>query len=121
MNNYNAFYNFFEYHTAILTIEDHMTLTKNDIIERVNNSGYGFTKKKTTEVVENLLELIKKTLENEEAVMVSNFGKFQVAEKGERKGRNPATNDDLILSARRVVTFKPSSTLREKVNGNKKR
>jgi integration host factor subunit alpha len=69
-------------------------------------------------MIENLLEIIKTTLESSEDLMVSNFGKFQVLEKSERKGRNPATNDDLMLPARRVVTFKPSATLREKVNGN---
>jgi integration host factor subunit alpha len=95
-----------------------MALTKNDLIERVEKGLYGFTRKKSVKVIENLLEIIKTTLESSEDLMVSNFGKFQVLEKGERKGRNPATNDDLMLPARRVVTFKPSATLREKVNGN---
>jgi integration host factor subunit alpha len=98
-----------------------MALTKNDIIERVDEYNHRFYKKQSTEVVETLLEIIKKSLESGEDVMISTFGKFKVAKKAKRKGRNPATNEDLILSARRVVTFKASATFREKIqNENKK-
>jgi integration host factor subunit alpha len=67
--------------------------------------------------VESLIEIIKSTLESGEDVLVSGFGKFCVKEKNERKGRNPATDEDLMLPARRVVTFKCSGKLRERLNG----
>lgn len=98
-----------------------MTLTKNEIIERVEKSNPKFTLKKSANIVEKLLEAIKKSLESGQDVMISNFGKFTVAEKKERKGRNPSTNTELMLPARRVVTFKTAATLREKMQGNKKR
>ncbi len=92
-----------------------MTLTKSSIIDRVQEET-GLPRKRCDELVENLLELIKKTLENGEDLMVSGFGKFCVKDKNERKGRNPATGQDLMLNSRRVVTFKCSQTLREKIN-----
>ena len=64
-----------------------------------------------------LLEIIKGTLASEDDVLVSRFGKFCVKEKKERKGRNPATGEVLMLGARRVVTFKCSAKIRDKVNG----
>ncbi len=65
-------------------------------------------------------ESIKTTLGNGEDVLITGFGKFCVKEKSERKGRNPATGNDLILGARRVVIFKCSSVLRDKLNGDRK-
>jgi integration host factor subunit alpha len=91
-----------------------MALTKNNIVERVNELG--FTKKKSVDIVENLLEIIKRSLENNEDVLVSGFGKFCVKKKSTRRGRNPATGDDLLLEARNVVTFKCSGKLREAIN-----
>jgi integration host factor subunit alpha len=91
-----------------------MALTKNNIVERVNELG--FTKKKSVDIVENLLEIIKRSLENDEDVLVSGFGKFCVKQKSTRRGRNPATGDDLLLDARNVVTFKCSGKLREAIN-----
>jgi integration host factor subunit alpha len=93
-----------------------MALTKNDIIERIYNN-LGFQKNESVEIVESLLEVIKSTLESGDDVLVSGFGKFCVKDKAARKGRNPATGEDAILPARRVVTFKCSGKLREKVNG----
>jgi integration host factor subunit alpha len=92
-----------------------MTLTKAQIIEMIAEQN-GFAKNKSIELVENLLEIIKRTLESGEDVLVSGFGKFCVKNKGKRRGRNPATGSDLMLSARKVVTFKCSGKLREKVN-----
>ncbi len=66
-----------------------------------------------------LLEIIKGTLASGEDVLISNFGKFCVKEKRERKGRNPATGDGLMLEPRKVVTFKCSGKLRDRVNGKK--
>ncbi len=91
-----------------------MALTKNDIVAKVNDLG--FTKKKSIETVESLLEIIKDTLENGDDVLVSGFGKFCVKQKQKRRGRNPATGSDLILRERKVVTFKCSGKLRTKIN-----
>jgi len=74
-------------------------------------------KNKSTEIVETLIEVIKSTLASGEDVMISGFGKFCVKEKAERKGRNPATGDDLMLEPRKVVTFNCSGKLRDRVNG----
>ncbi|MDM8524599.1 integration host factor subunit alpha [Desulfococcaceae bacterium HSG8] len=91
-----------------------MALTKNDIVTAVHELG--FTKKRSIEIIENLLEIIKKELENGDDVLISGFGKFCVKNKRKRRGRNPATGEDLILRKRRVVTFKCSGKLREKIN-----
>ena len=96
-----------------------MALTKADIVEAVQTET-GFTKHKSTELVESLLEQIKSKLESGEDVLVSGFGKFCLQEKAERKGRNPATGEDLMLAPRRVVTFKCSGRLRERVNAEPK-
>jgi integration host factor subunit alpha len=92
-----------------------MALTKADIIESVNQQ-LGFPKKKCDEVVEQLIETIKSTLASGDEVLVSGFGKFSVNDKKERKGRNPATGDSMMLRPRRVVTFKCSGKLRKNVN-----
>ena len=92
-----------------------MALTKNDIVAAVHELG--FTKKKSVEVIESLLEIMKGALETSEDVLISGFGKFCVKQKGKRRGRNPATGDDLILRERKVVTFKCSGKLRNKING----
>lgn len=92
-----------------------MALTKNDIVAKVHHLG--FTQKKSTQVIESLLEIIKSALVDGDDVLVSGFGKFCVRDKRPRRGRNPATGDDLILRERRVVTFKCSGKLREKING----
>ena len=94
-----------------------MTLTKANIVESIKEQ-FGFTKNQSVETVETLLEIIKKTLESDEDILVSGFGRFCVKEKAERKGRNPATGDDLMLAPRKVVTFKCSGKLRDKVNGS---
>ena len=93
-----------------------MSLTKIQIVESIHNE-IGIPKNKSTEIVETLLEVIKKTLASGEDVMISNFGRFCVKEKKERRGRNPATGDDLMLEPRKVVTFKCSGKLRDKING----
>lgn len=93
-----------------------MTLTKVQIVESIQNQ-IGFTKNRSSEIVETLLEIIKSTLESGEDVLFSGFGKFCVKEKRERKGRNPATGEDLMLAPRKVVTFKCSGKLRDKING----
>ncbi len=92
-----------------------MTLTKAQIVDIIR-AEIGFTRNETIEIVESLLELIKGTLESGEDVLISGFGKFCVKEKRKRRGRNPATGDELILASRKVVTFQCSGKLREKVN-----
>jgi len=91
------------------------TLTKADIISAIQTEN-GYSLKKSADIVETLLEIIKSTLESGEDVMISGFGKFQVRDKNERRGRNPATEEDMILPARSVVTFKSSSKLRDRIN-----
>lgn len=93
-----------------------MGMTKYTVVEKLQ-SDLGFPKKQALETVESLLELIKASLESGDDLLVSGFGKFCVKEKKERKGRNPATGEDAILPSRRVVTFKWSGKLKEKVNG----
>ncbi len=92
-----------------------MALTKSDIVASVHNLG--LTKKKSVEVIESLLEIIKRSLESSEDVLISGFGKFCVKDKAKRKGRNPETRADLILRNRKVVTFKCSGKLRNKIDG----
>jgi len=94
-----------------------MTLTKADLIKQVFTSLPDYSKTQAREAVETLLELIKSSLENADDLLLSGFGKFSVKDKRPRKGRNPQTGKDLILDARRVVTFKPSGNLKDKVNG----
>ncbi len=94
-----------------------MACTKNDIIEKISVKN-DFKPGKSKEVVETFLEIIKETLASGEDIMISGFGKFQVTEKNPRKGRNPATNEEMMLPGRKVVTFKSSSKLRNKVNQN---
>ena len=93
-----------------------MTLTKAHIVKVIADQ-IGLPQKQSSEIVETLLELIKSTLESGEDVLFSGFGKFCVQEKNERKGRNPATGEDLLLPPRRVVSFKCSGKLRDKING----
>jgi integration host factor subunit alpha len=91
-----------------------MAVTKDDIVARVHEMG--FTKKQSVDLIESLIEIIKKSLEKEEDVLISGFGKFCVKRKKERRGRNPATGDDLMLRGRRVITFKCSGKLRNRIN-----
>jgi integration host factor subunit alpha len=93
-----------------------MALTKSDIVATVHELG--FTKKKSVDIIETLLEIMKGSLEKNEDVLISGFGKFCVKDKNQRRGRNPATGTDLILRERRVVTFKCSGKLRKKINGH---
>jgi integration host factor subunit alpha len=92
-----------------------MTLTKADIVASIAEQN-GLPKTKSSEIVETLLEIIKKFLESGEDVLISGFGKFCVKKKKERRGRNPSTGDDMMLAPRRTVTFKWSRKLKDKVN-----
>ena len=92
-----------------------MTLTKADIVESVNKE-LGYPKNRCSELVETVLEIIKDSLEEGEDVLISGFGKFCIKNKKQRRGRNPSTGDDLLLGERKVVTFKCSHLLRDKIN-----
>ena len=92
-----------------------MTLTKAQIVESIAEQN-GFSKSQSSELVEILLETIKFSLESGEDVLISGFGKFCVKKKRERKGRNPATGEDMTLKPRKVVTFKSSGKLRHLIN-----
>ncbi|ETR73219.1 MAG: Integration host factor subunit alpha [Candidatus Magnetoglobus multicellularis str. Araruama] len=91
-----------------------MTLTKNNIVTSISKE-VGFTKKDSVTLVESLLEIMKKTLEAGEDVLISGFGKFCIKTKNARKGRNPATGNPMTLKARKVVTFKCSGKLRQRI------
>lgn len=93
-----------------------MTLTKEHIIDGIYQRT-DLPRRKSTEVLESCLEIIKSALESGEDVLISGFGKYCVKAKNERRGRNPATGKDLMLSERRVVIFKCSPVLKEKMNG----
>ena len=92
-----------------------MALTKERIINSIYNQ-VGLSKNQSRVVMERLLEIIKRTLENGENILISGFGKLEVKEKSARRGRNPQTTEDLQLRARRVVVFKTSGVLRNKIN-----
>ena len=95
------------------------TVTKFDVVNQVMDQ-LGFTRPMSKKVIESLIEVMKKKLAAGEDVLISNFGKFCVCEKCERRGRNPATGEDMFLPARKVVTFKCSKYLRKRMNGNNK-
>ena len=93
-----------------------MTLTKDHIISSIGNR-IGVTKYESTRLVESVLETIKTALSNGEDVLITGFGKFIVRKKEARRGRNPATGEDLTLEPRRVITFKCSARMRDRING----
>lgn len=95
-----------------------MALTKEKIITQVYEKT-GLSKAKSREAVEHLISIIKNTLANGEDVLISSFGKFVVRSKGSRRGRNPQTRETLELKARKVVVFKTSGVLRNKINSQK--
>ena len=95
-----------------------MTLTKADLIHTMYKQ-VGLSKGKSSQLIESLLEIIKTSLENGEDVLITGFGKFCVKEKGRRRGRNPQSGEDLMLDARRVVSFRCSGVLRDKINGKR--
>ena len=95
-----------------------MTLTKSQIIDAISQQN-GFARKKSSETVETILEIIKSALASGDDVLISGFGKFCVKEKRERRGRNPSTGENMMLAPRRVVTFKCSGKLKDMISGEK--
>ena len=92
-----------------------MALTKDKLVIRLQ-SQLGLTKPESRQMVERLFGLMKDTLTNGEDLLVSGFGKFIVRKKNERRGRNPQTKESLILAARKVLVFKTSGVLRNRIN-----
>jgi integration host factor subunit alpha len=92
-----------------------VTMTKGDIVERIYEK-VGFSKKEANDIVEAIFEIIKARLEQGEKVKISGFGNFVVNQKRPRKGRNPQTGDEIIISGRRVLTFKGSQVLKKSMN-----
>jgi integration host factor subunit alpha len=92
-----------------------MALTKTIIAEKIQDN-LDLPRTTTYEIMEEFIEIIKETIETGEDIMISGFGKFCVNEKQARKGRNPATDAEMTLPARRVVTFKCSGKLRDLIN-----
>ncbi len=93
-----------------------MTLTKADLVQKVYEE-HDLTKFQASETIETFLRISKNCLENGHNLLISGFGKFTIKEKRARRGRNPQTGEELMLDARKVVTFKPSGLLRNKING----
>ncbi len=93
-----------------------MTLTKADLVQQVYKKHENLTKAQATQSVETFLKISKDSLISGSDLLLSGFGKFNVKDKNARRGRNPQTGDELTLDARRVVTFKPSGILRDKIN-----
>ena len=93
-----------------------MALTKNDIISKVHEKIGGLTQIQAIDIVESLIEILKRNLEKNDDLLITRFGRFCVKNKASRKGRNPATGNELILDAKRIVSFKCSGKLRKKIN-----
>ncbi len=92
-------------------------MTKADIVESVYDKLGGFSKREAAEIVELVFETLKETLSHGEKVKISGFGNFVVREKKSRMGRNPQTDEPILISARKVLTFKPSQVLKQQLNG----
>jgi integration host factor subunit alpha len=92
-------------------------MTKADIVETVYEMVVGFSKKEAAEIVETVFDTIKVTLERGEKIKISGFGNFVVRDKNSRTGRNPQTGQEITITARRVLTFKPSQVLKNSLNG----
>ena len=90
-------------------------MTKADLVEIIHEK-VGFSKREAAEIVEAIFDTIKSTLEVGEKIKISGFGNFEVREKGPRVGRNPQTGDVIEISARRVLTFRPSQVLKNALN-----
>ncbi len=91
-------------------------MTKADLVERVYLKT-GFSKKESAQIVETVFDLMKSTLENGEKIKLAGFGNFVVKNKATRKGRNPQTGEEIQISSRKILTFKPSQVLKSVING----
>jgi integration host factor subunit alpha len=92
-------------------------MTKADLIENVYLKT-GFSKKESADIVEMVFDLIKSTLEEGEKIKIAGFGNFVVKDKATRRGRNPQTGEEIEISSRKILTFKPSQVLKAAINGD---
>ena len=90
-------------------------MTKADLIESVYLKT-GFSKKESAEIVEMVFDIMKITLETGDKIKIAGFGNFVVKEKATRRGRNPQTGDEIEITSRRILTFKPSQVLKAAIN-----
>jgi len=90
-------------------------MTKADIVEKIYDK-VGFSKKESAELVEVVFDIIKNTLEKGDKIKIAGFGNFVVKEKADRRGRNPQTGEEITISARKILTFKPSQVLKSSLN-----
>ena len=90
-------------------------MTKADIVEKIHTTT-GLSKKDSGEMLESVFAIMKESLEAGESIKVSGFGNFEVKQKDARRGRNPQTGETITIEARKVLTFKPSTLLRQAVN-----
>lgn len=90
-------------------------MTKIDIVDNICKK-VGFSKKEVAKIVETVFDMIKETLQREDKILISGFGNFVVRKKRSRRGRNPQTGNDIEISARRILTFKPSQVLKGDLN-----
>jgi integration host factor subunit alpha len=95
--------------------KEEQVMTKADIVEIIYEK-VGFSRKESAEIVDLVFDLMKETLESGDKIKISGFGNFVVRQKRSRKGRNPQTGTEIEISARRVLTFKPSQVLRKALN-----
>lgn len=90
-------------------------MTKADIVEKIH-ANTGMTQKESMEMVEAVFSIMKSTLETGETLKISGFGSFVVKQKNDRRGRNPQTGEAITIEARRILSFKPSTVLRDAIN-----
>ena len=90
-------------------------MTKADMVEKIYEK-IGFSKKESAELVETVFDIIKTTLEQGEKIKIAGFGNFVIKEKADRRGRNPQTGDEITITARKILTFKPSQVLKASIN-----
>jgi integration host factor subunit alpha len=100
--------------------ERRRAMTKVDIIESIYEK-VGFSKKEVAKIVESVFDIIKESLEKEDKIKISGFGNFVVRNKKSRRGRNPQTGNDIEITARRILTFKPSQVLKGGLNHPEKK
>ena len=92
-------------------------MTKAEIVERINEQ-LGLSRKDSAELLETLFSIMKSTLESGENLKISGFGNFEVKQKNDRRGRNPQTGEAITIEARKILSFKPSSVLKNRINSN---
>jgi integration host factor subunit alpha len=90
-------------------------MTKSDLVERIHTNT-GFSKKDSADILESVFSIIKNTLEAGEKIKIAGFGNFEVKQKRDRVGRNPQTGETITIEARRILTFKPSTLLKQAIN-----